>query len=222
MKMKNISILIIEDEQRLLDRLVKYLSMFSDTVFQASNGEEALSLYRKHQPDIILTDIGMPKLSGVELIQKIRKTDKKTQLIVLSGQTNTDDFLKLVPLNLVSYLVKPIKIEQLKEVILQAIDNISDDNYIKLNNSYIWDIDKKHLLQEEKKIELTSYENAFLEILILRINENVSYEDIHSHIYSIEDYSQNALFTIVKRVRKKTTKDFVKSSFKYGYIINSE
>lgn len=220
--MKNISILIIEDEQRLLDRLVKYLSMFSDTVFQASNGEEALSLYRKHQPDIILTDIGMPKLSGVELIQKIRKTDKKTQLIVLSGQTNTDDFLKLVPLNLVSYLVKPIKIEQLKEVILQAIDNISDDNYIKLNNSYIWDIDKKHLLQEEKKIELTSYENAFLEILILRINENVSYEDIHSHIYSIEDYSQNALFTIVKRVRKKTTKDFVKSSFKYGYIINSE
>jgi len=220
--MKNISILIIEDEQRLLDRLVKYLSMFSDTVFQASNGEEALSLYRKHQPDIILTDIGMPKLSGVELIQKIRKTDKKTQLIVLSGQTNTDDFLKLVPLNLVSYLVKPIKIEQLKEVILQAIDNISDDNYIKLNNSYIWDIDKKHLLQEEKKIELTSYENAFLEILILRINENVSYEDIHSHIYSIEDYSQNALFTIAKRVRKKTTKDFVKSSFKYGYIINSE
>lgn len=219
--MNKISILIVEDQVSLLDRLEKSLSIFCDTIYKATNGLEALEIHKQHHPNIILTDIDMPKLNGVELVQEVRKTDTNTQLIILSAHTNTEDFLKVVPLNLVSYLVKPVKIEQLKQVILQAIKNLSNDNYINLNNGYIWNIDKKCLQIDDKKIELTNYENAFIEILVLHANFNVSYEDIHNYIYNLEEYSQDALFTLVKRIRKKTTKEFIKSAFKHGYIIES-
>lgn len=219
--MKNISILVVEDQQTLLDRLEKYLGIFCDTVYKASDGEEGFSLYEKYRPNIILTDVDMPKLTGVQLIQKIREKDTETQLIILSAHTNTEDFLKVIPLNLVSYLVKPIKMEELKQIVLKAIENISKDNYIKLNNDYLWDMDKKVLLLDNKKIELTSNEKAFIEILVSKLNQKVSYEDIHNHIYNIEEYSQDAIFTLVKRLRKKTTKEFIKSSFKYGYILES-
>lgn len=219
--MKNISILIAEDEKLLLDRLVNYLGIFCETVYRASNGEEAFCLYEKYHPDIILTDIDMPKLTGVELVEKVREKKSNTQLIILSAHTNTEDFLKVIPLHLVSYLVKPIKMEQLKQIVLQAIQNLAKEEYITLNNGYVWNREKKHLLLNNQKIELTTNENAFIDILVAKLNHEVSYEDIHNHIYNVDEYSQDALFTLAKRVRKKTTKDFIKSSFKYGYILES-
>ena len=219
--MKNISILIVEDEIPLLNRFEKYLSIFCDLVYKACNGLEALKIYKEHNPSIIFTDINMPHFSGVELVEEIRKTDKNTQLILFSAHTNTEDLLKVVPLNLVSYLVKPVKMEQLKQVLFQAIENLTQDKYIKLIDDYKWNIDKKALFSGNQKIELSNYENAFIHALVLKINQPVSYEDIHNHIYNTEEFSLDALFTIAKRVRKKTTKSFIKSSFKYGYILES-
>ncbi len=219
--MKKISILIVEDEEKLLARLVKYISIFCDTVYEAVNGYEALKIYNKHLPDIVLTDINMPKLRGIEFIEKIRQIDKNSQIIILSAHTHTDDFLKIVPLNLVSYLVKPVQMEQLKSAILQAINNISQNNFINLSYNYSWNEETKTLYLNDKKVELTSYENIFLEALILKLNQYVSYEDIHNHIYDFDEYSQNAIFTIVKRVRKKTIKDLILCCSKFGYKIES-
>jgi YesN/AraC family two-component response regulator len=72
-KMNKIRILIVEDEPKLLERLVKYVSIFSDTIYQATDGYEALEVYEKQSPNIILTDINMPKLTGVEFIKSCFK-----------------------------------------------------------------------------------------------------------------------------------------------------
>lgn len=220
--MNEISILIVEDETELLERLVKYVSIFCDTIYQATNGYEALSIHEKYKPSIILTDINMPKLTGIEFIEKIRQTDKNSQIIILSAHTHTQDFLKVIPLNLVSYLLKPIKMEQLKNTILEAINNLSQNKSLTLNNGYIWNKNVKSLLFEDKIISLTSYELAFIDCLTKKLNQSVSYEEIHNHIYDFDEYSQDAIFTIVKRIRKKTKKEFIKSCFKFGYKIESD
>jgi len=219
--MQNISILIAEDENSLRKRLVNYISLFCDTVYEANDGCEALMLHKKHTPNIIITDINMPKIRGVDVIEKIRKTDTKTQIIILSAHTITEDFLKVVPLDLVSYLVKPLKMEELKKAIAQAIENISAINQIFLNDGYIWDKDIQILRKNGVKVELTHHERSLVEMLVLRINRDVSYEDLHNYIYNLEEYSQNAIFTLVKRIRKKTSKELIKSSFKLGYFIES-
>jgi len=215
------TILIVEDEPILLERLVRYVSIFCDTVYQASNGYEALEVYRKHSPNIILTDINMPKVTGVEFIEEVRKRDEKCQIIILSAHTHTQDFLKVVPFNLVSYLVKPIQVKELKVSLLKAIDNLSHNREINLNNGYLWNIDTQSLFYNNSLISLTSYEVAFVDCLVNKLNQSVSYEEIHYHIYNFDEYSQDAIFTIVKRIRKKTKKEFIKSYFKFGYRIES-
>lgn len=218
----NISILIVEDELELLNRLVKYISIFCDIIYQASDGKEGLDLFVKHRPNIILSDINMPQLRGVEFIEAIRKIDQNTQIIILSAYTDTEDFLKIIPLNLVEYLVKPIQMNQLKQTIIKAISNSSVKNTILLECDYVWNSETKSLYFENEKINLTKYENAFVEILVLKINNSVSYGEIHNHIYDLEDYSQDAIFSLVKKIRKKTKKELIKSSYKYGYVIESK
>ena len=219
--MNTISILVVEDEPKLLDRLVQYLEIFCDTIYQAKNGEEALTVYKKNLPNIILTDINMPKLTGVELIEDIRDTNHYCEIIVLSAHTNTEDFLRVIPLNLSSYLIKPVQMNELKKSILEAKNRIIKNRFMALNHGYEWNQESKILQLETQKIELTNNEKAFVEILVLKLNHSVSYEEIHNYVYNLEEYSQDAIFSLAKRVRKKTTKDLIKSCFKYGYILES-
>ena len=219
--MNNLSILVVEDEIDLLERLAKYLSIFCDTIYKAKDGLEALEMYKEYQPTLILTDINMPRLSGVEFVQEVRKTDATTQIIILSAHTNTEDFLAVVPLGLVDYLVKPIQTEQLKTAILKAFENIAENKYVTLADDYVWNKLTNHLELEGEVISLTMNESSFVEMLVSKIDEDVSYEEIHNHIYNLAVYSQNAIFTLVKRIRQKTTKDLIKSCFKFGYTIES-
>jgi len=219
--MNKVSILIAEDEPILLEAYSKYISFFCESIYTATDGEEALKLYYEHKPNIILTDINMPKLDGMEFIQKVRESDNNTKIIILSAHTQTQNLLKAVKLNLVSYLVKPVKMNEFKSTILQAIDEVVPITQITLNNNYIWDMASDSLRYKNEVINLTGYEHSFVKCLISKINQDVSYEDLHYSTYKHQEYSLGAISSLVKRIRKKTTKEFIKSSFKFGYCIES-
>lgn len=220
--MNNLSILIAEDDMKLLNRLTSYLSMFCDTIYEATNGIEALEIYNQNSPNIILTDVNMPKITGIELIEKVRKNDNTTQIIILSGETQIKDLLKVISLNLVDYLVKPIQMEELKKTILKAINNISMGDSILLNFDYFWNKTTKSLYLKDEKVKLTSKETDFFNILVRKLNQSVSYEELHNNIYNYDDYSQSAIFTIVKRIRQKTEKELIQSCYKFGYKVESK
>jgi len=219
--MNKISILIVEDEVKLLEAYSKYISLFCDTIFTATNGEEALAVYKKHHPDIILTDMNMPKISGIELIQEIRKTDEQIKIIVLSAYTDTEKLLEAIKLHLVSYLVKPVKMDDLKKTILQTIDELSLNIQILLKDGYLWNNKTNSLIYQNEVIDLTGYENSFVKYLVSKANNDVSYEDLHYFIYQHEEYSLSAISSLVKRIRKKTSKHLIKSSYKFGYKIET-
>ncbi|NOR58684.1 MAG: response regulator [Sulfurimonas sp.] len=219
--MKKVSILIVEDELELQKKLSQYMKIFCETIYLANNGKEALNIYNEFKPDIILTDINMPVMNGIEFIKKVRHLDKNTQIIILSAHTNVDYLLESIELNLVKYLVKPIDMYELKKVITSSIGQISQNEYIALNNNYFWNPKIKSLVYENKVIELTSYELSLLSCLIDKKNIAVSYEDIHYYIYGQEEYSLNAISSLVKRIRQKSIKNFITSSYKFGYKIDS-
>ncbi len=217
--MNKISILIVEDELKLLEAYTKYIALFCSVIYTAINGEEALATYKKYKPDIVLTDINMPKLDGIHFIEKIRESDNETKIIILSAHTKTDYLLRAVKLNLVSYLVKPIKMDELKKIILQLKDEIYLNKKISLSYGYYWDPVSETLIYKNILVNLTSYEHAFMKRLVSTLNEGVSYEDLHYFIYKHEEYSLGAISSIVKRIRKKTTKELIKSCFKFGYMV---
>ena len=111
--------------------------------------------------------------------------------------------------------------QKLKKVIVSAISEISQKQYIALPNNYFWSSKTDSLVYENKTIELTTYELAFLSCLISKKNQAVSYEDIHYYVYGQEEYSLNAISSLVKRIRQKSTKNLITSSYKFGYKIDS-
>ena len=217
--MKNLTVLIAEDESELREQLVESLEFFADTVYEAEDGVQAWNLYKKYNPDIVMTDINMPKLSGLDLAKKIRADNKKTKIIIVSAYTDTQYLLKAIEMNLVTYLVKPIPIGKLRETMLKCISDIEVEDSIMMSNGYRWCKRCDTLYLDNIEIKLTNYEMLFVKCLMKEQGNTVTYETLHVSIYDIQEYSQDALSSIVKRVRKKTYKDLIVSCYKIGYKI---
>ncbi len=173
----------------------------------------------KNCPDIIITDINMPGMNGLELIKKIRSTNNEVEIIILSAHTNTEYFLEAVKLNLVSYLIKPIKSDDIRKIIFDITKKIKNKPYIKFADGYKWDKNLNTMFKGDKKVNFTNYETSLIQRLIKNPGQTVFYEDLHYYIYSDGDYSQDAITSLVKRIRKKIPKDLIKSCYKEGYKI---
>lgn len=102
----NISVLYVEDEFIIRKDIKRLLEKKVSAVYAGSDGHEGILLYDKYKIDIIITDIRMPNVDGIELIKYIRKTNTKIPIIVTSGFDK--EFYKLNTLNISQYIIKPV------------------------------------------------------------------------------------------------------------------
>ena len=107
-------ILFVEDDQVIRENYVTYLKMFFSEVFEAEDGEKAYELYKLKKPDIMIIDINIPKLNGLDLLERIRENDYSTKAIMLTAHSDKSFLLKAVGLKLTRYLVKPVSRKDLK------------------------------------------------------------------------------------------------------------
>lgn len=217
--MKKHSILIIEDEVVFNQFLQEYMEIYFEKVYSAFDGEEGLELYNKYRPDIIITDIHMPKIDGLDLIAKIRQTDTTTKIIVLSAHTDKEKLFKAIELQLVTYLVKPIKSDELKAIILNIQKLIQNSNIISISKDCSFNLLTKELFVENKNVPLTLNEQNFLVLLLQKPNVCISYNEIHNIVFELNEYSKNSMASLVKRLRKKVYKDIIVSCYDIGYKI---
>jgi DNA-binding response OmpR family regulator len=221
-EIEEISILIAEDEQRLLHSMVEYLQLFFTHVYAAQNGKEALCLYREKHPDILIADIHMPELDGLSLIQKIRETDKQTRIIITTAHSDKEKLLQAIELNLVKYLIKPVQSDTLKQLLFTLVEEIREESRsVLLKEGYRWDKNDKKLFHENREIPLKPREQKVLSLLVSRAGKTVSAIDIYNHLYEDQperDFSSNAVTSLIKRLRQKLPKDSLKSSYGVGYI----
>jgi YesN/AraC family two-component response regulator len=123
MKIKNSdkTILIVEDDSESNDNLAYLLKSKFAEVISAYDGIEGWKIYSERMPDIILTDIEMPKMDGLELIRRIRADNAEIPIIVLSSYSHQHYLLDAIPLKLEEYLLKPITMNKL-ETLLQKLE----------------------------------------------------------------------------------------------------
>ena len=116
-----LTLLYIEDDAEILENVSFLLSRYVKEVYTAMDGEEALKVYEEKQPDIIVSDINIPKMNGLEVASKIRKTNKEIP-IVISSAHDEDHQLKLAAeIGVSTYVKKPFTLHQLKDAIQKAI-----------------------------------------------------------------------------------------------------
>lgn len=219
-------VLFVEDEELLRKNYASYLKMLFSDVYEAKDGEEALYLYKEEKPDILIVDIHIPKIDGLELLEIIRKEDISTKAIVFTAHINTEFLLKATSLKLVKYLKKPVSRRDLRNALFLAINEIS--NYeiipistINLEEGYSWNVQLKELKHFNKSIDLTNKERLFLDLLFSHRNKVFSYNEIFYHVW--EDYNEegsfNGLKNLIRRLRKKLPKDLIQNIFNEGYKI---
>ncbi|RXJ67098.1 transcriptional regulator [Halarcobacter ebronensis] len=220
--LKKLTILYVEDEENIRDNITKVLKLMCDKIFATSNGLDALNIFNENHIDIILSDINLPKMSGLEFVSKIREGGKRTPAILLSAYTDTPYLLHATKLKLVDYLVKPLDFSQLKEALIKASQEIYDEGnfIIKLNNNTQYNISEKVVLKDGKSIKLTGKEIALIELLLKNRNHVVNTLEIKDVIWEDSyEATDSALKAVLNKLRNKIGKDAIKNISGIGYQI---
>jgi DNA-binding response OmpR family regulator len=213
----NLTILYVEDEELIRKNAVEYLGRICARVLEAEDGFEALKVYEKHKPDIIISDINMPRINGLEMAKKIRQNDKSTPIIIATAHTQTEYLIKAVELHLIKYLIKPITSSKLKDALSLAHEHLSQTNIVTIDKKSIYDTLNKTLLINEKVIKLTKNELLLLDLLAKNHKRAVTYQEIENLIWIDEGMSMDALRSLVRSLRKKLQGDFVENVSGVGY-----
>ncbi|MDQ1244070.1 MAG: hypothetical protein QG565_410 [Campylobacterota bacterium] len=222
-KIRDISILLAEDELELREMLCEYLHLFFNRVYSAATGSEAYDIYQQKRPNIILTDISMPNLDGLDMIAKIRKHDKDTKIIVMSAHSEQEKLLQAIKLHLETYLIKPIKTEMLKSVLLDTVELIrKTTNRIYVSDTIYWDNETDTLWESNNEIKLRKMERALLKLLFSKPNQCFSAKDIFEHLHEgkeSKEFSIHAITSLMKRIRVKLPSDIIHNIYGSGYKI---
>ena len=222
-KIRDISILIAEDELELLESIKEYLEIFFNRVYTASCGNEAYDIYLHKRPNIILTDINMPNLDGLSLISKIREDDNETKIIVMSAHSDQEKLLHAIKLHLETYLIKPIKNDDLKKVLVDTVCLIRDtEKRIYVSDTVYWNKDTNILIQNNKEIPLRNKENLLLKLLFSEPNHSFSAKEIFEYLQSDKEekkFSSHSITSLMKRLRTKIPDEVIHNIYGLGYKI---
>lgn len=215
------TLLLAEDDERIRKSFKRILLLYVSKVYEAADGEEAFKLYVKHRPNIIITDVKMPKLNGLELIKKIRRNDTKTPIIVTSAYTDQDFLLESIKLSLVEYIVKPMKEDDLNRLLQKCAQILLDksETHIRLDADCSYDYNNKTFIYKDSKIDLTNKEIEFFEILLAHRGALVTKHEIEDKLYIYEEAPPSALKNLVFKLRKKLNCDLIQTVNKLGYMI---
>lgn len=111
---EHISVLYVEDQLDIQEEFVDILELYVDEIHTASNGQEGLDQFQKSLPDIIITDIQMPLMSGLEMVKKIREIDQEIPIIITSAFEDSEYLLEAIGLGVEYYLLKPVMLDRLE------------------------------------------------------------------------------------------------------------
>ncbi len=119
--MDPMKILLVDDEREFVTTLAERLELRNMKVTIAMNGEEALGLVENDPPQVVVLDVLMPGLGGLEVLEKIKAMDSRIQVILLTGHGATKDGIKGMQLGAFDYLIKPIDIDELIDKLNGAV-----------------------------------------------------------------------------------------------------
>jgi len=127
---KNFTVLFVEDDKRSAKSSISFFEEFFDKIIYAQNGLEGFEKFKENSIDLIITDLNMPKLNGLEMIKKIRKINRSVPIIILTAYNESVFFMESIKLGVEAYLLKPINFDKFTD----ALKKVSECLYNKKEN----------------------------------------------------------------------------------------
>ena len=214
-------LLIVEDETTLLRALSKGFRKLGYTVDATEDGEQALDLYFDNQYNIVVLDLNLPKIDGLDVLKEIRTENKKIPVLILSAKSEVQDKIIGLDMGANDYLAKPFHFDELEARVrallrrdFKTADTIVSCGEIKLDTAL-----KKVFLREDA-IQLTKKEYGIFEYLMLQKGRIVSGTEIVEAVWESDaDIFTNAFKVHINAMRKKLPEDFIKNVKGQGYYV---
>jgi len=202
-------ILLLEDEALLRNRLQEQLQQEGYIVDASDNGEEGLYLGNEYPIDAGIIDIGLPGISGLEVIQLLRKNNRNFPILILTARGRWQEKVEGLEAGADDYLTKPFEVQELLARLRAILRRSSGHATSIINNGPIMlDTSTQTVTIEKQLVELTSYEYKVLEYMTLHMGKVISKSELTDHIYAQDhDRDSNVIEVFIKRLRNKLDPD---------------
>lgn len=198
-------ILVIEDEAQLREGIAEQLEAGGFVVDQAGDGEEGLYAGEEFALDAAIVDLGLPKKSGIEVIQALRERGHDYPILILTARDSWQEKVKGLEAGADDYLTKPFHFEELLarlRAMLRRAGGFSTDALA--FDGMTLDTRTQRLIVNDADVTLTAYEYKVLEYLMMHAGEVISKTVLSEHVYGEDlDPDSNVLEVLIGRVRKK-------------------
>jgi two-component system response regulator PhoP len=202
-------LLLVEDDPNLSRSLASQLEQAGYSVEKSQDGREGLYYAREYPVDLAIVDLGLPSMSGVELIKQLRADGKEYPILVLTARDRWQDKVEALKLGADDYVVKPFNVEELLarvDALLRRAGGWAQSELV--CGPITLDTRTQEVTVNGAKLELTSFEYKLLEYLMLHAGEVLSKTQITEALYS-EDFERdsNVIEVFIGRLRRKLDPD---------------
>ena len=198
-------ILVVEDEDLLRQQLVDSFSANGMVVDQAADGREAIYMGTEYSYDLAIVDIGLPEITGVEVIRQWREQQLSFPVLILTARSSWQDKVEGLEAGADDYVTKPFHIEEVQARVNALLRRTAGHAQAQVEYGPLSiHFSAKQVSVEGQDIELTSYEYNTLEYLIHKAGDVVSKTELTEHLYEQDfDRDSNVIEVFVRRLRKK-------------------
>ena len=221
-------ILIIEDEEQLCCSIAEGLRMNGYETDTCFDGDEGLELVMTENYELILLDLNLPGIDGLDILRQFRELNSSTPVLILSARGQIQDKVEGLDLGANDYLTKPFHFEELEA----RIRSLTRRKFIQENVCLKWgqltfDTRTRKASVNNETISLTRKESALLEYFLLHQNRIISPEELIEHIWdgSVNSFSNSIrvhISSLRKKLRASVGKDPIQNKVGQGYILMEE
>ncbi len=211
-------ILLLEDNQKLNETIKKRLSLKNYNVDACLDGADALEKITDGYSCFIL-DINVPNIDGIKILKKIREFYDDVPVIIISASVELDVIKESYDFGCNDYLKKPFFIDEL-EIKIEKLCNIQDD-FIHFDENCYFDYKSSTVVIDKEEQRLTKKERLLMNLFLTKKNQVLSYETIENYVWEGSFASLESIRSLIRRLRKVLTRDYIQTVVDTGYIFKA-
>ena len=221
-------LLVVEDEKALCESIAKGLRLDGYEVDTAFDGEEAMDIISTDSYDLIILDLNLPGMDGLDILKNMRASDNETNVLILSARGGLNDKIEGLDSGANDYLCKPFHFEELEARVRSLTRRRTVQNNIVLECGEIsLNTKTRTAFAKGEEIALTRKELAILEYLILHQGRPVSQEELIEHVWdsSVDSFSNSIrvhISALRKKIRTALGYDPITNRVGQGYVIGGD
>lgn len=213
--LKELKVLLVEDEENISRLLKDAIGDNFHSFIVASDGVEGRELFLKIKPDIVITDIMMPRLSGLDMAKELKQINPDIPIIILSAFSEKEKLFDAIDIGVTKYFLKPFDPDELLDYINGLAPKLGN-KHVELSEGFVFNKTTNSLYKNDRFVPLSKNEIKFLSLLLEDVNSVIDDNIIKETLWT-SDVSDERVRTFIRRIRAKTSKKLIKNVKGFGY-----